>query len=204
MFANDLTVFLAVNRLLSWVAVQQFVLLHYWKKQFCSSELVLLQCLVHAFLDSRRNKGPEISFVEPGTNVEGLYAMYKIGLFYNDDSRINLYKNPIDPKKLTMQKMATDILGLEYKEIKPKLEDRFWVNLIGKGYPAPRRGFRWCTDRLKIKPSNDFIKSVVNKHGEAILLLGVRSAESASRARSIKKHTKDDIGPERHRRLTPR
>ena len=76
--------------------------------------------------------------------------------------------------------------------IKPKLEDRFWVNLIGKGYPAPRRGFRWCTDRLKIKPSNDFIKSVVNKHGEAILLLGVRSAESASRARSIKKHTKDN------------
>jgi DNA sulfur modification protein DndC len=76
--------------------------------------------------------------------------------------------------------------------IKPKLEDRFWVNLIGKGYPAPRRGFRWCTDRLKIKPSNNFIKSVVNKHGEAILLLGVRSAESASRARSIEKHTKDN------------
>ena len=74
--------------------------------------------------------------------------------------------------------------------IKPELSDRFWVNLIGKGYPAPRRGFRWCTDRLKIKPSNNFIKDVVNKHGEAILLLGVRSAESASRAKSIKKHTK--------------
>jgi DNA sulfur modification protein DndC len=85
--------------------------------------------------------------------------------------------------------------------IKPKLEDRFWVNLIGKGYPAPRRGFRWCTDRLKIKPSNDFIKSVVNKHGEAILLLGVRSAESSARAKSIKKHTKDNQILNKHQDL---
>ncbi len=30
--------------------------------------------------------------------------------------------------------------------------DTFWVNLIGKGYPAPRPKFRWCTERLKIKP----------------------------------------------------
>jgi len=85
--------------------------------------------------------------------------------------------------------------------IKPKLEDRFWVNLIGKGYPAPRRGFRWCTDRLKIKPSNDFIKSVVNKHGEAILLLGVRSAESSARAKSIKKHTKENQILNKHQDL---
>ena len=85
--------------------------------------------------------------------------------------------------------------------IKPKLEDRFWVNLIGKGYPAPRRGFRWCTDRLKIKPSNDFIKSVVNKHGEAILLLGVRSAESSARAKSIKKHTKENQVLNKHQDL---
>ncbi|MDA0753974.1 MAG: DNA phosphorothioation system sulfurtransferase DndC [Candidatus Marinimicrobia bacterium] len=85
--------------------------------------------------------------------------------------------------------------------IKPKLEDRFWVNLIGKGYPAPRRGFRWCTDRLKIKPSNDFIKSVVNKYGEAILLLGVRSAESSARAKSIKKHTKDNQVLNKHQDL---
>ena len=85
--------------------------------------------------------------------------------------------------------------------IKPKLEDRFWVNLIGKGYPAPRRGFRWCTDRLKIRPSNDFIKSVVNKHGEAILLLGVRSAESASRAKSIAKHSQRGEVLNRHNDL---
>jgi autotransporter strand-loop-strand O-heptosyltransferase len=48
--------------------------------------------------------------------------MYCIGLFYNDDDSINLFKNPIDPKKVTLQKMCSDILGLEYKEIKPKLQ----------------------------------------------------------------------------------
>jgi len=67
---------------------------------------------------------PNIEFVNPGVNVENLYAMYAIGLFYNEDNTINIYKNPIDPKTQTMQKMCSDILGLPYKEIKPKLKQR--------------------------------------------------------------------------------
>ena len=56
--------------------------------------------------------------------------MYSIGLFYNEDGNTNHLKNPIDPKPVTMQKMATDILGLEYKEIKPKLENRMLKKMI--------------------------------------------------------------------------
>jgi len=67
----------------------------------------------------------------------------------------------------------------------PKVSDSFWVNLIGRGYPAPRHKFRWCTERLKIKPSNEFIRSVVQSSGEAILLLGSRKAESTARARFL-------------------
>jgi len=67
---------------------------------------------------------PNIEFVKPGDNVENLYAMYAIGLFYNEDNTINIYKNPIDPKTQTMQKMCSDILGLPYTEIKPKLKER--------------------------------------------------------------------------------
>ena len=67
----------------------------------------------------------------------------------------------------------------------PKVSDTFWVNLIGKGYPAPRPKFRWCTERLKINPSNAFIRQVVAEHGEAILVLGIRKAESSVRARSM-------------------
>ncbi len=67
----------------------------------------------------------------------------------------------------------------------PEVKDRFWVNLIGKGYPAPRAKFRWCTDRLKISPSNSFIKNMAEKNGEAILVLGTRKAESTARAASM-------------------
>ena len=71
----------------------------------------------------------------------------------------------------------------------PKLEDTFWVNLIGKGYPTPNNMFRWCTERLKINPTTQFILNKISEEGEAILLLGTRSDESSMRARSIKKHT---------------
>lgn len=70
----------------------------------------------------------------------------------------------------------------------PKLEDSFWVNLIGKGYPAPNNAFRWCTERLKIKPTQRFILEQVDQFGEAVILIGTRSAESATRAKSMKKH----------------
>ena len=70
----------------------------------------------------------------------------------------------------------------------PRLEDTFWVNVIGKGYPVPNTAFRWCTERMKIKPTARFIIEQVDECGEAIVLIGTRKAESATRARSIKKH----------------
>lgn len=70
----------------------------------------------------------------------------------------------------------------------PKIEETYWVNVLGKGYPVPNNSFRWCTDKLKIKPTSSFITEQVDEKGEAIILIGARSAESASRARSIKKH----------------
>ena len=67
---------------------------------------------------------PELEFVNPGTNVENLFAMYSVGLFYTEEGPINKFKNPIDPKTQTMQKMCSDILGLDYIEVKPKLKER--------------------------------------------------------------------------------
>lgn len=80
---------------------------------------------------------------------------------------------------------ASQDLPIEAHKVKPQLEDTFWVNLIGKGYPAPYTRFRWCTDRLKIKPANTFILNCVAKYGEAIVVLGVRRDESATRAQSM-------------------
>lgn len=70
----------------------------------------------------------------------------------------------------------------------PQLENTFWVNLIGKGYPAPNSTFRWCTERLKISPTTAFIKNTLNEVGQAIILLGTRKDESNRRARSIEKN----------------
>jgi DNA sulfur modification protein DndC len=54
------------------------------------------------------------------------------------------------------------------KRLLPELKDRFWVNLIGKGYPAPRPMFRWCTSRLKINPSNEFITTIAAENGSPL------------------------------------
>ena len=67
----------------------------------------------------------------------------------------------------------------------PKVENTFWVNLLGKGYPFPRKKFRWCTSRMKILPVNDFIKEKIAQYGEIILVLGTRKSESANRAKTM-------------------
>ncbi len=81
-------------------------------------------------------------------------------------------------------------MPIEVHRLTPEIKDSYWVNLIGRGYPAPRQGFRWCTHRLKIEPSNRFILSVVKNYGEAILILGTRKAESAARAANMSQHEK--------------
>jgi DNA sulfur modification protein DndC len=78
-------------------------------------------------------------------------------------------------------------LPLTSHRLTPDPNNTFWVNLIGRGYPAPRPKFRWCTERLKIKPSNQFISEVVKKNGEAILVLGMRKAESVARTRVMQR-----------------
>ncbi|MEG3438863.1 DNA phosphorothioation system sulfurtransferase DndC [Pannus brasiliensis CCIBt3594] len=81
----------------------------------------------------------------------------------------------------------------------PVVEDRFWSGLIGKGYPAPRLKFRWCTGRLKINASNNFIREVIRNAGETILVLGIRKAESSNRAKVMtkleSKRVRDRLSP---------
>jgi len=85
-------------------------------------------------------------------------------------------------------------LPIESHLLVPDVKDTFWVNLIGKGYPAPRNGFRWCTERLKIKPSNQFIQNVVRAKGEVIIVLGTRKAESSRRSQTMSNHEMGSIG----------
>ena len=73
----------------------------------------------------------------------------------------------------------------------PNIQETFWVNLIGRGYPAPNTKFRWCTERMKIRPSDRFLRKLSAESGEAVLVVGTRKAESSNRAQSIAKFEKE-------------
>lgn len=102
-----------------------------------------------------------------------------------------LVENPI--VKEYMHKMSA-MIGSWGKQFKiqsdivyPHSDETFWSKVIGLGYPTPEApGFRWCTERLKIRPMNDYINNVIKNNGEVILLTGVRKAESSYRAANIK------------------
>ena len=50
-------------------------------------------------------------------------------------------------------------IGLPFKTklLKAPIQDRFFVRIIGRGYPPPTNSFRWCTTGLRIKPVSEFI-----------------------------------------------
>ena len=64
--------------------------------------------------------------------------------------------------------------------VKPDISDTFWVRMIGRGYPPPKAKFRWCTDKMKIKPSRK-----VN-HDEGMFITGMRIGESQQRDIKLK------------------
>ena len=84
-------------------------------------------------------------------------------------------------------------LPIEVVELVPEVNQTFWTNLIGRGYPTPVREFRWCTDRMKIRPSQRFIEENSEVFGDPPVvhfLLGTRYDESTSRKRTMENHTR--------------
>jgi DNA sulfur modification protein DndC len=108
----------------------------------------------------------------------------------------------VDQIRTTLSRIETTAAerGLPFKTdiVKPDVRDTFWVNLIGKGYPAPYKRFRWCTDRMKIQPANRFIKATAEKYGEVVLVLGVRRTESSARAQVMSLHKRHGEALSRH------
>lgn len=92
-------------------------------------------------------------------------------------------------------------MPFEAVKLTPIISESFWVNLIGRGYPAPTNTFRWCTDRLKIKTADRFIIDRVTQYGEVVVVLGVRKSESATRAQVMNLHKIKDSVLSRHSRF---
>jgi DNA sulfur modification protein DndC len=92
----------------------------------------------------------------------------------------------IETSLAKMRKCSNDQnLNIEVHLLRPPPEHSFWVNIIGRGYPPPNRTFRWCTQRMKIDPVTRFVEQRMGRWGEAILHLGARRAESATRAQTL-------------------
>ena len=124
-----------------------------------------------------------LSRVEPTARLKPVYVI----------STDTLVENPIVAAWVGRsldrlgEQAAAKGLPLTSHRLTPDPSESFWSTLIGRGYPAPRAKFRWCTDRLKIYPSNRFISQVVKASGEAIVVLGTRKAESQARARAMER-----------------
>lgn len=104
-------------------------------------------------------------------------------------------------KSLKTMDEAAEKQGLPFvtHRLTPAMDNTFWVNFIGRGYPFPRKKLRWCTDRLKIQPVNTFVKDQIAEHGEIIMVIGTRKAESARRAKTMayyeKKRVRELLSP---------
>ena len=102
-----------------------------------------------------------------------------------------------------IQKQANkDKLPITAQLLRPELNDSFWINLIGRGYPSPNKWFRWCTDRLKINPMSKYILDKVKENGEVVILLGARKDESASRAQTMGKYEIENFILRKHTSLS--
>ncbi|MEQ1530524.1 MAG: autotransporter strand-loop-strand O-heptosyltransferase [Methylococcales bacterium] len=69
-----------------------------------------------------KDQYPEIEFVEPGETVNDLYALYRLGWYYNEDGACNYTQNVQDFKQQPVGQSAYDILGLDYVESKPRIK----------------------------------------------------------------------------------
>jgi DNA sulfur modification protein DndC len=74
--------------------------------------------------------------------------------------------------------------------LSPPLAERFFVKVIGRGYPPPTDKFRWCTDRLRIDPVSRFLED--EKLKSATVVLGVRESESSTRSLTLTENRTDD------------
>jgi autotransporter strand-loop-strand O-heptosyltransferase len=77
--------------------------------------------IVCTFLNSLlKEQYPDIEFVPPGQTVYNLYALYRIGCFYENNS-IDMNRHKTDFRELRLQEYSTDILGLEFQEVLPRM-----------------------------------------------------------------------------------
>ena len=102
--------------------------------------------IVSSFINSMfEDQYPEIEFVTRDTVVLNIKALYRLGWFYTSEGVYDNNKHPFDFKKIPLQKTATDILGLDYEEVRPllKLPDTPKKKKVGIGFHSTSQSKYW-------------------------------------------------------------
>jgi len=90
-------------------------------EEFRKKHSCIVYCSVHNNLyDLFKKEYDKIIFINPGTQINNLYATYDLGWF-SPPWGGNRDQHPNDYRIIPLQQTASDILGLEYKEIIPKI-----------------------------------------------------------------------------------
>jgi hypothetical protein len=111
---------------------------------------------------------PEIEFINPGEPANNLYAMYKIGWYYNEDESLNYFMHPSEIKTQPLQKTATDILGLDFKEIIPNINKNLYKTKkqIAIGFHSTAQAKYWNNP----KGWQEVVDYCIDKGYEVIML----------------------------------
>ena len=100
--------------------------------------------------------------------------------------------------KVIEEAVADQEMPIDIRITTPAVDQTFWVSVIGRGYIPPTRNFRWCTDRMKIRPTSRLLRDIVREHGGAILLIGTRRSESQNRQRGMDRRKVSAGKPNHH------
>jgi autotransporter strand-loop-strand O-heptosyltransferase len=146
------------------------------KKHNC--EVVVSTFWNHLFKDSYK----DLTFVTPGTTVMNMHAVYKIGCFYDSNLEPELCNT------IPLQKVACNILGLDYQEIKTKIDFNKNKKVDSGKYvtlaPHSTAGLKYWNNSTGWQEVVDYLKSknykVYNVSREGCNLNGVENIQDYS------------------------
>ncbi|MFC5449174.1 phosphoadenosine phosphosulfate reductase family protein [Paenibacillus aestuarii] len=104
-------------------------------------------------------------------------------------------ENPLIEKHILKVKEAVESLGMNipFYIVQPDVENTYLTCVLGRSYAPPSSLFKHCVSRLKVDPSTKELERMVHPDLQTCLILGTRSSESQTRARSVKKFFGDDF-----------
>jgi autotransporter strand-loop-strand O-heptosyltransferase len=71
-----------------------------------------------------------LKFIEPDEDLDNCYAVFNIGFYFDNVT----YHHPVDPRTVPLANVASDILGLKYKERRPSLVASSYGKPIAEPY----------------------------------------------------------------------